>query len=48
MGLLGMIFPEEYDGMGGSYVLYATAVVLFREDHAEQTHLSHLLEGLRR
>jgi alkylation response protein AidB-like acyl-CoA dehydrogenase len=26
MGLLGVIFPEEYGGMGGSYVLYAAAV----------------------
>ena len=25
MGLLGVIFPEEYGGMGGNYVLYATA-----------------------
>ena len=23
MGLLGLIFPEEYGGMGGDYVLYA-------------------------
>ena len=25
MGLLGVIFPEEYGGMGGNYLLYATA-----------------------
>ncbi|MDQ3737379.1 MAG: acyl-CoA dehydrogenase family protein, partial [Actinomycetota bacterium] len=26
MALLGAIFPEEYGGMGGNYLLYATAV----------------------
>ncbi|MBV9453181.1 MAG: acyl-CoA dehydrogenase family protein, partial [Rubrobacter sp.] len=26
MGLLGVTFSEEYGGMGGNYVLYATAV----------------------